>query len=352
LANNMNSKYIFAHSELERFSREAFIRAGFSREHADIIAMCLVYANLRGVDSHGVVRIPLYIEGIRRGDINTRPSLSIARETSFSLLIRGDRTLGFIPALEATRRAILKAREAGISVVGVIDIWHLGMLAIYTREAALSGLIGIAMANAAPNIGLHGFLEPVVGTNPISIAIPTGGRPIILDMALSIAARGKILLAAKRGERIPVGWALNNRGEDTTDPWEALEGMLLPIGLHKGFGLAMIIDIISGILLGGRYGLEIERVWYSQGGFFMLVMRPDLFVNYKEYLRRIEEYIFRVKSIPTASGRKILLPGEIEEDTMEKRMRDGIPLDSEVYQDLLRVAKDLGVDPPKPSNRV
>lgn len=135
----------------------------FSREHADIIAMGLVYANLRGVDSHGVVRIPLYIEGIKRGDINTRPSLSIVRETPISLLIRGDKTLGFIPALEATRRAILKAKEAGISIAGVIDIWHLGILAIYTREAALSGLISIAMANAAPNMGLHGFLKPVVG---------------------------------------------------------------------------------------------------------------------------------------------------------------------------------------------
>jgi LDH2 family malate/lactate/ureidoglycolate dehydrogenase len=174
------------------------------------------------------------------------------------------------------------------------------MLANYVLSIVKENVIGIAMANASPNIGLPGFKKPVVGTNPIAIGFPTNSTPILLDMALSVVAKGKILLAAERGEKIPRGWALNKEGEETTDPLEAIEGMLLPIGGYKGFGLATAVDILCGIVLGRGYGLNIERSWYSQGGFLAIAIRVDLMRSYEEYLKDIKEYIENVKETPTS----------------------------------------------------
>ncbi len=340
--------YYIDHIELKRFAKAIFTKIGFSAEHADIIADHLVLADLRGVDSHGVIRIPYYVSGVESGKINPKPLIKTLREGSFYALVDGDKTLGHIPARIATDIAISKARKEGIGFVGAINLWHVGMLASYVLDLVKESMIGIAMANASPNMALPGFKRPVVGTNPIAIGFPTDSVPIVLDMALSVVAKGKILLAAKKGEKIPSGWALNKEGEETTDPMEAIEGMLLPIGGYKGFGLAIAVDILCGIVLGGGYGLKIERSWFSQGGFLVMAIKPSLMRDYEEYLGDLREYIRSIKAIPTAEGVRILLPNEVEEENMRKRLVEGIPLDDRIFVELNTLAVKYGVDPLTP----
>jgi LDH2 family malate/lactate/ureidoglycolate dehydrogenase len=342
---------LFHYKDLERFSKEVFQKIGFSKEHAQIISNSLVLANLRGVDSHGVVRIQYYTEGVKKGLINPNPKIKTLKNENFFSIIDGDKTLGYIPATLATSLVISKAKEHGIGLVGVINLRHVGMLANYIKKVVNEKLFGLAIANASPNIGLHGFKKPVVGTNPLAIGFPVdGSKSIILDMAMSVVAKGKLLLASKKEIEIPKGWALNERGEDTTNPNEAIKGMLLPIGGYKGFGLALAIDIICGIILGGVYGLKMERTWFSQGGFLISALRIDLARSYDEYLREIKEYIKEVKATPVSEGVKVMFPNEIEEEITRRRIKEGIPVEDETFEEFVRLAKEYGISPPKPLN--
>ncbi len=338
----------FSPTELERFGKALLIKLGFPTQHSEIISQSLVLANLRGVDSHGVVRLAYYSDGVEKGSINPKPNIKIVKENQYFTLIDGDNTLGYVPATLATEKAILKAKEYGIGISGVRNLKHSGMLAKYVMQAVEEKMFALAIANASPNIALPGFKKPVVGTNPLAIGFPVdGSTPIILDMAMSVVARGKLLVASKKGAPIPKGWALNENGEETTDANEAIKGMLLPIGGYKGFGLAIVIDILCGIVLGGGYGLKIQRSWFSQGGFLILVSKLDIARPYEEYLNDIKEYIREMKSTPVSEGTRILFPNEIEEELTCKRMKEGIPLDDETVSELIKLAKKYDVAEPK-----
>jgi LDH2 family malate/lactate/ureidoglycolate dehydrogenase len=336
------------YKDLEKFSKCVFERLGFSEEHSEIVAKSLILANLRGVDSHGVIRIPHYVEGLEQGKISSKPNIRILKENMFFSLIDGGESLGYIPATLATNLAVSKAKECGIGLVGVVNLKHVGMLANYILKIVDNKLFGLAIANASPSMGLHEFKKPVVGTNPLAIGFPANDSPpIILDMATSVVAKGKLLIAARKGIEIPKGWALNQKGEDTTDPKEAINGILLPIGEHKGFSLALIIDIICGIIMGGGYGLKVKKTWFSQGGFLVFASRIDLARSYDEYIRELKEYIKEIKAIPTLEGKRVLLPNDIEEENMKKRINDGIPIEDEVFDELCKLARKYNIEPPK-----
>ena len=340
--------HLFSLQELKRFGNDIFQKIGFSDENAELIASSLALANLRGVDSHGVVRISYYADAIEKGQINPKPNVKVLKETDIFALIDGDKTLGCIPATLATNMAISKAKEHDFGIVGVRNLRHSGMLAKYTMQVVDQKLFGLAIANASPNVALQGFKKPVVGTNPLSIGFPVeSSTPIILDMAMSVVARGKVLIASKKGGQIPKGWAINEKGEETTDAEEAIKGMMLPIGGYKGFGLALIIDILCGIVIGGGYGLKIERSWFSQGGFIITASRLDLARSYEEYQNELEEYIKQIKATPVSEGLRVLFPNEIEQELTNKRKKEGIPVKDDVYSDFLKLAAKYNVKPPK-----
>ncbi|MGQ9781633.1 MAG: Ldh family oxidoreductase [Nitrososphaeria archaeon] len=339
---------LFQPEELERFGTEVFQKLGFDEKNSRLISSSLVLANLRGVDSHGVVRIPVYADGVTSGQINPKPRIRVLKETDFFCLIDGDNTLGYIPATLATEIAISKAKTFGIGLAAVKNLKHSGMLAKYTMQIVKERLFGLATANASPNVALLGFKRPVVGTNPLSLGFPTeSAPPIILDMAMSVVARGKVLVASKKGVEIPKGWAINEKGEETTDAEEAIKGMMLPIGGHKGFGLALMIDILCGIVVGGGYGLRIERSWYSQGGFLVLASRLDLARSYDDYATEIREYVRQVKATPVIEGVKVLLPNEIEHELTLERSRKGVPVEDDICDEFLKLSKRYNVEPPK-----
>jgi LDH2 family malate/lactate/ureidoglycolate dehydrogenase len=331
--------------ELKSLLFKVFKALNVYDEHAELIADSLVCANLRCVDSHGVSRGLDFIYGIRIGEINPRPNIRVVREDSASVLIDGDRGIGIPVAYEVTRRVIEKAKRLGVGVGAAKNLWNVGALAYYVMKVVNEGLVGIALANARARISVPGVKSAIVGTNPIAVGIPTTSEPIILDMALSTAAFGKIVLAARKGEKIPEGWALNKEGKPTTDPKEALEGFLLPVGGYKGFGLAVVVDILCSIFIGAPYGLVISgKGPYTQGGFLIMSMSPNMFRSYDEFVKDMSNYVSTLKSLPKDPGVEILMPGEPEARCYKERLSKGIPLDDEVWDQLIKISKELGIN--------
>ena len=279
---DMPDYVVVSHRDLLEFARECFRRVGVPEEDAGIIADHLVLANLRGVDSHGVIRIPYYIEGVEKGYVRARSEIRILRETRATALIDGGGGLGIPVAVKAIRLGIEKAKSGGIAVVSVRNLGHVGMLAYYTLKITEQKLIGLVTANAPARVAPWGGAEPVFGTNPISFGFPAREKPIIIDMATSVIADFKIKLAALKGEKIPEGVALDKSGKPTVDPKEALEGCLLPFGAYKGYSFSLIVEVLSAVLSGGSLSKQIIRQPSTRGGFFVMILDPTAFRSYRE----------------------------------------------------------------------
>jgi len=333
--------------EAQNFCTECFLKFDVPREDAEIIADHLVLANLRGVDSHGIIRIPYYTEGIRKGLVKPKAEISVVRESPSIALLDGGSGLGIPVAVKATILAIDKAKSAGVGVVGVRNLGHVGMLAYYIKKVVEHGLIGFTCVNAPAIMAPWGGRERIFGTNPLCIGFPMDeGKAIMLDMATSVMAHFKIKVAALRGEKIPERAALDRQGRPTTDSKEAFEGVLLPFGGYKGYGLVLAIEVLTSALLGALQSKYIELHPSTQGGFFIVALDVNRFRNYDEYKKDLLHLVDLVKSCPPAEGvTEILIPGEIEEREVEKRIRDGIPLDITTWNELMNVAKELSVKP-------
>ena len=339
----------YSANALKRFCEECFVKAGLSPDHARIVAEHLIAANLRGVDSHGVIRIPYYLEGLERGYVKPRSEIKILNETALSVLLDGGDLLGIIVATKATDLAIGKARSSKVSLVGARRLGHVGMLAYYTRKIAEEGFIGFACANCPPRVAPWGGAERIFGTNPISVGIPVnGGNPIVIDMATSAIAAFKINVALRQGKSIPPNSALTRDGKPTRDPREALEGVLLPFGGHKGYAIGLLVEVLSSAFIGGLMSWKTIDHASTQGGFLVAAVDPEVFRTREEYSSDIREIIKKVKSCRVAEGfSEILLPGEPEDRTYEVRLRDGIPLDPETVKALRGVARRLGIEFPR-----
>lgn len=330
--------------ELKALLVKIYESLGVSRDHAEVVADSLVNSNLRCVDSHGVSRGLDFINGIKVGEINPRPNIKVLRESESSVLVDGDRGIGIPVAYEVTLKVIEKAKKSGVGVGAARNLWNVGALAYYVMRIAREGLIGISLANAKARIGLPGVKSPLVGTNPIAVAIPTGDGPIVLDMALSTVAAGKIVLAARKGEKIPEGWAITKDGKPTTDPKEALEGYLTPMGGYKGLGLAIVVDILSSAFIGAPYSLIISgKGPYTQGGFLVIALNPNMFREFEEFVRDVRNYVETLKSLPRDPGVEVLMPGEPEARCFDERSVKGIPIDDGVWEQLAKVANELGI---------
>lgn len=336
--------------DLRRFTKEVFVKVGMKPEHADIVADHLLLADLRGVDSHGaLLRVPIYLKGIREKDINPAPNIRIVKEDGISVLVDGDRGLGIIAASILTDKVIEKARRNSVALGGVINIRHAGMLAYYAIKLVRNRLIGLIFANSSRTVAPWGGSKPFLGTNPICIAFPMNDEYIILDMATSAASRGKLSALASRGEKIPEGWGLDKFGRPTTDPREILDGgVLLPFGGYKGYGLSLAADILAATVTGGVNSYLLDPGWWIQGGVFMIAFRADIFRSYEEYLVDLKKLVENLKKIPPAQGfSEVLYPGEIELRNFRERLAKGIPVTSERWSKLLEVARELGIEMPK-----
>ncbi len=322
----------FEHEELRDLSYQVLIKAGVDEKEAEIISDSLIKANLRGVDSHGIMRLPGYIERAREGLINLKGSVELNSRESTVFIMDGKNKFGQIVTYEAINKAINVADDNGIGIVGVKNSNHLGMGAYFSMMALEHDMIGFIISNSPPTISAWGGAEALMGTNPLSVAIPAGEQlPVVVDMATSMVARGKIRWSANNNKSIPEGWALNKNGEPTTDPEEALDGVLLPFGGPKGYSIALIISILTGVLSGSGIGDNVKSMYDLSGpsnvSHFIGAFNIASFRPVEQFKTDMDRLIINIKNSKKAAGvEEIFLPGEIEFNNEKKRLAEGIPL--------------------------
>lgn len=334
---------------LEAFVSEVLERAGLNPTDAAFHAKALVDTNLWGVDSHGVLRLQVYLERMESGAVNPRPEIKVVRGSLGLEVLDGDDGPGFIVGRDAMLRALELAEQYNVGAVGAIRSNHFGATAIYTRLAAERGMVGIAATNVVPNVVVPGGSRPVVGNNPLSIAIPTyGDFPFVLDISLSAVAGGKLLLASKKGDKIPLGWATDRDGRPTDDPDEAFAGFLLPMGGYKGLGLAYAVDILCGVITGGAFLQGMKGMYKypddpSLTGHFMIAINLPAIVGQEELRSRMAHFHRTIKASPMWDDtQEMLLPGEIEYRTSVQRREEGIPLPANLYGELVALGLKMG----------
>jgi LDH2 family malate/lactate/ureidoglycolate dehydrogenase len=334
---------------LRDFARRMFRHYGLPEADAACVADGLVEANLRGIDSHGVSRIPMYCERLRRGVVNAQPNISVNDVTPVCALVDGDDGMGFMVGRRAMDRAIEAARTFGIGLAGARRSTHYGMAALYVLQAIDAGMIGMAFTNASPALPVWGGRTAFLGASPMAVGVPGGATPYVLDMAMTVIARGKIRLAAQRGDPIPLGLALDREGRATTNADDAFKGVCLPFGGVKGSALAMLMDIMAGVLTGANFAGDVKSLYFDHSapqdvGHLFFAIRPDLFMPADAFRARMDTLVQRVKDCPRAEGfDEILMPGEPESRTRARRLADGIPISADVRAALAQEAQRAGV---------
>jgi LDH2 family malate/lactate/ureidoglycolate dehydrogenase len=337
---------------LTGFVAALFGAVGVPHDAAREVASGLVEADLQGLASHGVMLVDMYIDRLRQGSVTGARQGTIVSERGGAVVIDAGHALGQVTGRQAMAIAIAKAKEFAAGMVAVRHGFHFGTASRYARQAAEAGCIGIAMCNTRPLMPAPGGAERVVGNNPIAIAVPAAGAiPIVLDMATSEAAMGKIRMAAKAKERIPPTWAVTADGSPTTDAAEAIAGMLLPSGGAKGFGLAFVIDLLCGLLSGGATGAEVRPLYgdlsapYDCSHFFMAIDVAH-FRDPGSFADAAEAAAARIRDGARAPGvAQVFTPGEPEWRRRE-RARGAVRLDPPVVAMLSRYARELGVPDP------
>ena len=321
--------------------------AGASKEEADAVAVGCINANLAGHDSHGIIAIPTYIDRIKVGHIVPGEKWTIVQESPATTVIDGHWGFGFYVNAKAMELTIEKAKKTNVAACTVFRQSHVGRLAAYPLMAARAGMIGIATADSGrstPVVAPFGGREARLGTNPISIAVPSDlDGPIYLDMATSAVAAGKVALAAARGEEIPQGWVVGKDGKLTTDPKQLRQGgALLPLGGtegYKGSGLAAMVEILCGILTGLGFG--VEPTGRHNDGTFMAVFNVEAFRPLKDFRKEVADFARYLNATPPSEGSKgVLYPGEIENRTEKERRVSGIDVEDATWEKLKELAAE------------
>jgi LDH2 family malate/lactate/ureidoglycolate dehydrogenase len=346
----------FAPERLRTWTQDVLEKIGVSRADATLFTDALIEANLRGVDTHGITRmLCVYVERIRKGVMSAKTNLTVVREKASTALIDCHNSIGHIGAARAMQMAIEKARQTGMAFTAVTHSNHYGMAAYWAMMALPEGMIGFSSTNAPAAVAPTGGYAPLFGTNPLAIAIPANRElPVVLDMATTTVARGRIILYAKQNKTLEPGWALDKHGVPTTDPHVALDGLLSPIGGYKGYGLSLAIDFLCGILTGSKYGahfpgfLADNMTDPTDVGSIFAAINIESFMDLKEFTATIDRAIREIKASPLAEGAKrIYIPGEIEFEIKNERLAQGIPIPDPVVEDFIALGKELGIPFPK-----
>jgi LDH2 family malate/lactate/ureidoglycolate dehydrogenase len=335
---------------LRSFCIQGLRACGLSQGYAELTAGTLVKADMRGVSSHGVIRLPFYCQRLLDRGSNPDPKFEIVAEKPSLILVDGDNGLGQVISVEAMKMVIKRAKSQGLCFAGVRNSCHFGMAAYYPMMALAKGMIGIAGSNASPVMAPWGGNKSAIGNNPLAIAIPTGkDYPLILDMAMSVVSGGKVRLEAVKGTKIPKDWVLDRQGRPTDNPADFFpNGTLLPLG-YKGFGLAIMIEVLSGVLTQSNILKEVG-LWFKETstpinlGHFFMALDVGTFMDLNSFKKRIDQMIDELKSTPLMEGSDgIFMPGEIEYAKEQACKKYGIPIDLEVCKILDSFAEKMNI---------
>jgi uncharacterized oxidoreductase len=347
---------IVSADQLRTLSASIFTGLGVPKEDAELVATYLVDANLTGFDSHGVIRIPIYTRGIKMGAVKPGAEIKIVSETLSTAVIDGGWNLGQVVAKYAMNVCIEKARKNVVGLVTVRNSHHIGRLNTYAEMAMAQDMIGIASVNSASYVAPFGGKSKQLGTNPLCFAIPSGEEPpMILDMATSVWARGKIMVHMARGEELPENIFMDPDGNPTTDPsWYTKGGVLRTLGGeiagYKGFGLSLLVEILTGALTEGGTSNSEEyrsRPFYGGNGIFMMAIDVGQITNLDKFKERVDNLLKKVKDSPVAPGYdEILIPGEPERRKKKKLLSEGIFVEDKTWNDIASLAKELNIKLP------
>ncbi|WP_209124161.1 Ldh family oxidoreductase [Alkalihalobacillus sp. BA299] len=340
--------------QMRNFSNKCFVSLGMPKDEAEIITEVLLEADLREIHSHGFLRLPIYVERIQKGLIQNKASIKVEKDNDAIALLDGDYSAGQVVAYKAMEKSIEKAEQSGIGLVAVKNSNHFGISAYYANMATQKDKIGIVISNVAPLMPAIGGAEKIIGNNPIAIAAPSGdGNPIVLDMALSNTAFGKVLFAKENNKEIPKDWGVNSKGIPTTNPDEVINGgFLSPVGGPKGFGLAVMAEILTGVLASGPISKMIPSMYdvnqKQSISHFMLTIDIKQFISLDLYYAAIKQLVSYVKDSKKAEGtEEIYLPGEIEFLKEKSNKEQGVPMEEQTFLKLNELAKELNIDPLK-----
>ncbi|MBN8919900.1 MAG: Ldh family oxidoreductase [Rhizobiales bacterium] len=338
---------------LRAFADAALRAAGLPSDDAEIVADLIVEADERGSDTHGIIRLPRYIGRIREGGVNPRPNITVTSDRPSAALVDGDNGMGHLVMRRAAQIAIEKAATTGAAWVGARMSNHAGPASLYAAMPLAHDMIGVSLAVGSSNhMPPWGGLEMLLGTNPLAIAVPAQDEaPIILDMAPTVAAYGKVRLKQQRGEPMPVGWMEDRNGNPLTDPNRADEGHLLPIGGYKGYGLSMMIGLLAGVLNRAAFGRDVvdfaaDPKAVTNTGHAMLAIRIDTFAPADAFKRSVDAVVRDMRNSERMLGvERIYVPGEQSHLRMRDRMANGVPLPASLRKSLNEMAASLGVAP-------
>ena len=329
----MADEILVAVATVEQAIREVLVARDVPVADADATARALVGANLRGIDTHGLACLPDYARALSENRIKATPEITVERRYPWAASLDADNGLGPVAASRATELALESAREMGVGAVAVRRSNHFGAAGVYALRLAEAGCVGIVCANASTVTAPFGAAKPFLGTNPLAIAVPAGRHPpFTLDMATAEGSRKKIRKALAEGKPIPAGWALGPDGQPTTDPQAALDGVMLPFGGVKGSGVALLVDLLSGVLSGAEFGGRVLSVMTNQeresgNGHFILAFRADAFLPGTDVAARMDEEIDRMKALPPVPPfDAVSYPGEREWHLTAERRAKGIPV--------------------------
>jgi LDH2 family malate/lactate/ureidoglycolate dehydrogenase len=342
-------------SVLESFAAQLLQAGGTSQDEAKLVAASLVDANLKGYDSHGVMRVPYYVQAIKDGEVVPGAELAILDEGPSRLVADGNWGLGQVQAMRLIDQLITKARSGGLGLGTMMHSGHIGRLGEYCEKTAAQDLVSMLMVNShggAVRVAPPGGKAPRLSTNPLAIGVPNGDAPLVLDFSTSATAEGKVRVKKIAGQPCPEGWLIDNEGRPTTDPntlYGNPPGAILPMGgaqAYKGFGLGLMIEILTGALSGGNCA---KTVPYPKKGncVFILLIDPARFVGMDCFHSEVGQLVEYVRSCPRVEGvSEIVLPGDPERRLAGQRMKEGIHLDDENWKALVKLGEQFGVKAP------
>jgi len=348
-----DSNQCVSFSDLKAFCCQAYANVGVPADEAEIIAGLLARSDLRGVETHGVTRLPIYILRLQKGYVRKECRLTPVKDKGPTAFLEAHGSMGHIVAYRAMERAIAKAQEYGIGWVSVKDSGHFGVAGLFPMMALDRDYIGYIVSNSAPMMFPLGGRERIIGNNPMAYAIPADKcPPVVLDFSLGVVSSGKLILARKKGEKIPLGWAVDKEGLPTDDPYEGYEGggSLMPVGGHKGYGMALVHEMLTAVVTGGKWTAAIKSLYEEdesgiQGTCHSFVaIDPDCFIGRDEFKREVDRYIRNVKQSAKAENcSEILMPGEPELKTETERLKNGIPMAPATIGELVALGASLGI---------
>lgn len=336
---------------LKRFGQSVLERLDMSRESARIAVDAMVAADRSGISSHGIAKLPSYIDRVDAGVMEVDPMMPVESDRPASARLDAANGFGQVAGTKAMRLAIVKAEDAGAGVVSVANSNHFGVAGHYARLAAEKGLIGIAMTNASPALPPYNATQKLLGTNPIAFGIPAGDLPdVVLDMSSTVVARGRIRREIDSGATtIPEGWANDDKGRPITDPHAALAGSLAPVGGVKGAGLSLVIEMLTGLLSGSAGTGEVANLYDSskpaRTSHLMIAIDPDAFLGRNYFIESIQETVAAIQAMDAADGGDVLYPGLIEERHAIVNDRDGIAFSADTAERLRMLASRFGLVP-------